>query len=52
MIITGALARQESRGLHYNLDHPDSIDDNLCNFIQRNGRNVHKDLLANISFTW
>ncbi|HEY1406754.1 MAG TPA: FAD-binding protein, partial [Spirochaetota bacterium] len=38
LIITGAILRHESRGLHYNTDYPDPVEQMRTNIIQRNDR--------------
>ena len=38
LIITSALYRKESRGLHYNIDYPDSEADWLADTIIENGQ--------------
>jgi L-aspartate oxidase len=50
LIITGAIARHESRGLHYNTDYPDSAMDMRKNIIQRNDRDLMFGNIADISY--
>ena len=40
LIITGAIMRHESRGLHYNTDYPEAVEQMRTNIIQRNDRDA------------
>lgn len=51
LIIKCAMTRKESRGLHYNTDFPDTIDDQRKNIILRSGFEMQMSLLEEISFS-
>jgi L-aspartate oxidase len=51
LIISGAMMRKESRGLHYNTDYPDLSDDMKVNIIQRNGAEPYLADIATFSFS-
>ena len=50
LIIKSAMERKESRGLHYNIDYPDTIENQRKNIILRSGHEPEKCLIEEISF--
>ncbi len=51
LIIKSALERKESRGLHYNIDYPDTSDEQRKNIILRSGYEPEMRLVEDISFS-
>lgn len=51
LIISGAMARKESRGLHYNTDYPEQSDGMKFSIIQKNGAEPYLAEIASFDFS-
>ncbi len=51
LIIKSAIERKESRGLHYNIDYPSTIEDQKKNIILRSEHEPEMRLVEDISFS-
>jgi L-aspartate oxidase len=51
LIIKSALERKESRGLHYNIDYPDTIESQKKSIILRSGHEPERRPIEEISFS-